>query len=176
MRSNASLNRVPKSGSDFSFALIMSSSVLFISAERPPSVSLTRPHGEEKANLISSFRMARRPSPEEFDKPFTPEELSDLKRRLSMLSPHHVADAYRQAHEARRMDGDRLPKASAVQELVTAWKLLWKWRRRRPVDRRKGLASSKAPASASRCLTDVVLISLKDRRWCVFLYFRQWGS
>jgi len=79
--------------------------------------------------------MARRPSPESFDKPLTPEELRDRQRRMSMLSPHHVADAYRQAHEACRMDGDRLPRASAVQELVTAWKLLWKWRRRGPVDR-----------------------------------------
>jgi hypothetical protein len=80
--------------------------------------------------------MARRPSPEEFDRPLTPRELEDCQQRLSMLSPYHVTNAYRQAYEACRMDGDRLPKASAVQELVTAWKLLWKWRRRRPVDRR----------------------------------------
>jgi hypothetical protein len=33
------------------------------------------------------------------------------------------------------MDSDRLPPASEVQELVTAWKLLWKWRRREPADR-----------------------------------------
>jgi hypothetical protein len=31
-----------------------------------------------------------------------------------MLSPHNVADAYRTAHEARRMEGDGLPRASAV--------------------------------------------------------------
>ena len=75
--------------------------------------------------------VARRPAPEEFDKPLTPEELAERQRRLSMLSPHHVADAYRQAHEACRMDGDRLPRASAVQELVAAWKLMWRWRRNR---------------------------------------------
>jgi hypothetical protein len=79
--------------------------------------------------------MARRPSPEEFDRPLSTKELQDRQRRLSLLSPHHVADAYRKAHEACRMDGDGLPKASAVQELVTAWKLLWKWRRRGSVDR-----------------------------------------
>jgi hypothetical protein len=28
------------------------------------------------------------------------------------------------------MDGDRVPGASAVQELVSAWKLLWQWRRK----------------------------------------------
>jgi hypothetical protein len=31
------------------------------------------------------------------------------------------------------MQGDGLPRASAVQELVTAWKVLWSWTRRRPV-------------------------------------------
>jgi hypothetical protein len=53
-----------------------------------------------------------------------------IDRRLSMLSPHHVAHSYRQAHEACKMDGDGLPRASAVQELVATWKLLWKWRRK----------------------------------------------
>jgi len=52
--------------------------------------------------------------PEEFDRPLTPEELNERRRRLSLLSPHHVADAYRQAYEACRMEGDRLPRASAV--------------------------------------------------------------
>jgi hypothetical protein len=49
---------------------------------------------------------------EEFDRPLTPAELAERRRRLSLLSPHHVADAYRQAHEACRMEGDRLPRAS----------------------------------------------------------------
>ena len=52
-----------------------------------------------------------------------------------MLSPHHVAAAYRETHEARRMAGDRPSGASAVQELVTTWKLPWVWKRRRPVGR-----------------------------------------
>ena len=38
-------------------------------------------------------------------------------------------------HEHRQighcMDGDRLPKAPAVQELVTLSQVLWKWRKRR---------------------------------------------
>lgn len=79
--------------------------------------------------------MARRPSPEEFDRPLTPAELAERRRGVSLLSPHHVADASRQAHEACRMGGDRLPRASAVRELVAAWKLLWGWRRRGPVGR-----------------------------------------
>ena len=72
--------------------------------------------------------MARRPDPAEFDRPLTEAELKERVRRLSMLPPHHVADAYRQAYEACRMEGDRLPRASAVQEMVATWKVLRKWR------------------------------------------------
>jgi hypothetical protein len=79
--------------------------------------------------------MARRPDPVEYDRPLTEPELKDRTHQLSMLSPHHVADAYRRAYEACRMDGERLPRASSVQELVAAWKLLWKWRRRGPPPR-----------------------------------------
>jgi len=75
--------------------------------------------------------MAHRPDPSEFDRPLNKEELTHRERQLAVLSVQHVADAYRRAHEACRMDGDRIPQASAVQELVTAWKLLWRWRRRR---------------------------------------------
>jgi hypothetical protein len=79
--------------------------------------------------------MARRPSPEEFDRPLTPQELNERRRKLATLSPHHVAEAYRLAHEACRMEGDRLPRASAVQELVATWKLLWGWKRQGPLNR-----------------------------------------
>src|ERR1700691_3650674 len=87
--------------------------------------------------------MARRPDPAEFDRPLNRAELAELQRRLSMLSPHQVADAYRKAHEACRMDGDGLPRASAVQEMVTArrvlwgwgWRVWWGWRRKGPVER-----------------------------------------
>jgi hypothetical protein len=80
--------------------------------------------------------MARRPDPAEFDQPLTEAELHERRRKLSMLSPQHVAESYKQAYEACRMDGDRLPRASAIQELVAAWKLLWMWRRRRrPAER-----------------------------------------
>lgn len=80
-------------------------------------------------------RMARRLDPAEFDRPLTEAELKERARRLSLLSPHHVEDAYRQAYEACRMEGDPLPRASAVQELVATWKLLPKWRIRGPVSR-----------------------------------------
>jgi hypothetical protein len=66
--------------------------------------------------------MARRPDPSEFDLPLTEAELKKRRRELSMLSPHHVSEAYKRAYEACRMDDDRLPRASAIQELVAAWK------------------------------------------------------
>jgi hypothetical protein len=76
--------------------------------------------------------MAYRPDPGEFDKPLNPAELKELHRRLSLLSPHHVQEAYRSAHHRCCMGGDLLPRAAAVQELVTAWKILRRWKARRP--------------------------------------------
>jgi hypothetical protein len=79
--------------------------------------------------------MAQRPDPAEFDRPLTKEDLAKRRRDLSMLSEHSVRDAYRLAWERCKMQADGLPRASAVQELVTVWKLLWSWRRRRPPGR-----------------------------------------
>lgn len=39
---------------------------------------------------------------------------------MSLLSPHHVQEAYRRAHQRCQMDSDVLPRAAARQELVTA--------------------------------------------------------
>ncbi|MDQ2946425.1 MAG: hypothetical protein M3Y27_10865 [Acidobacteriota bacterium] len=75
--------------------------------------------------------VAYRPDPSEFDKPLTAAELKELHRRMSLLSPHHVQEAYRRALSDCQMEGDVLPRASAVQELVTAWKLMRAWKRRR---------------------------------------------
>jgi|HubBroStandDraft_1064217.scaffolds.fasta_scaffold228279_1 hypothetical protein len=75
--------------------------------------------------------MPRRPDSAEFDTPLTKEDLEKRRRDLSMLSEHHVRDAYQEAYECCRMQGDSLPRARAIQELVTVWKLLWSWRRRR---------------------------------------------
>ena len=78
--------------------------------------------------------MAYRPDPSEFDWPLSVDQVHELHRTLALLSPHHVTDAYRKAHDACRMemDGERLPRAAAIQELVTAWKVLRAWKRRRP--------------------------------------------
>jgi hypothetical protein len=66
----------------------------------------------------------------ESDTPLTREDLAKRRRNLAMLSEHSVRDAYREAWERCKMNGDSLPRASAVQELVTVWKQLWEWRRR----------------------------------------------
>jgi hypothetical protein len=75
--------------------------------------------------------MAHRPSPEELDRPLTPEELTEYKRGLTRLPPSEVAEAYQRAYERCRMEGDRTPRARSIQELVTAWKLIWARRRNR---------------------------------------------
>jgi hypothetical protein len=79
--------------------------------------------------------MARRPDAAEFDRPLNRDELQELARRLARLSPHQIAEAYRKAYDDCRMESDRLPRASAIQELVTAWKLTRAWKLRRPVER-----------------------------------------
>jgi hypothetical protein len=76
--------------------------------------------------------MARRPDPSEFDKPLSRDRLAQLARRLAALSPYDVQRAYRHVHERCFMTGDLLPPAAAVQELVTAWKLMRQWKRKRP--------------------------------------------
>ena len=80
--------------------------------------------GEDKANMIPLFSM-RRWEP----RPLSGESLKERYRSLSLLSPFHVRDAYWKAWEACKLEGDT-PNVQAIQELVTAFKLLWKWRRK----------------------------------------------
>jgi len=50
---------------------------------------------------------------------------------MTLLSRYHVIKAYREAHERCRMNGEVVPHAKAVQELVTAWRVLRDSRRSR---------------------------------------------
>ena len=68
--------------------------------------------------------MARRPDPAEYDKPLTRQQLAELARHLAGLDPFRVQTAYRQAYERCRLSGAVLPQASAIQELVTSWRIL----------------------------------------------------
>ena len=54
-------------------------------------------------------------------------QLKQLERNLSLLSPYAVKEKYRQAADrCRFLD---LPTPRVVQELVTTWKVLWRWRK-----------------------------------------------
>jgi len=71
--------------------------------------------------------MARRP---EFPAMvMTAEELKQLKRSLSMLSPHTVQDNYQKLLEKCRLREEALPTPRMMQELVTLWRVLWTWRK-----------------------------------------------
>jgi len=63
------------------------------------------------------------------ERPLTEPELKALQQNLARLSEPSVQQVYRQAWEECRMKGERLPPAKAIQQLVQAWKQLWKWQR-----------------------------------------------
>ena len=56
------------------------------------------------------------------------EELAEFSRRLSMLSADGVEGVYRTAYPDCRYDGNRIPPAAAVQQLVAAWKVMRRFR------------------------------------------------
>jgi len=71
--------------------------------------------------------VARRPETERI---LNREELSEFSRRLSMLSIDGVEGTYRTAYADCRLEGKRFPPAAAIQQLVAAWKVLRKSRKR----------------------------------------------
>jgi hypothetical protein len=64
------------------------------------------------------------------DEMFTAAELAEHKRQLARLHESMVEKAYREAYARCAPVTGRIPKPSAVQELVAAWQQLWKWRRK----------------------------------------------
>jgi hypothetical protein len=71
--------------------------------------------------------MARRP---EFPRnAMTREELNRLKHSLSLLSPHTVQDNYMQSLEKCSLRNGAPPAPRMIQELVTLWRVLWRWRK-----------------------------------------------
>ena len=70
--------------------------------------------------------MARRPMPLPNDA-MTREQLKELQRNLSLLSPYTVKEKYRTlVDRCRFLD---LPTPRIIQELVTTWRVLWRWRK-----------------------------------------------
>ena len=74
--------------------------------------------------------MAKRPNclpKAAYNDAMTRQQLQQLERNLSLLSPHLVKEKYRQlADRCRFLD---LPTPRVIQELVTTWRVLWRWRR-----------------------------------------------
>ncbi len=75
--------------------------------------------------------MARRPDPGQHEMVWSREDLKEIMRNLALLSEHGVRDFYGRAYrECRIINSHTLPTPRAIQELVTAWKQLRKWRKR----------------------------------------------
>ncbi len=71
----------------------------------------------------AEIAMARRP---EVERILTKEELEELRNNLLHLSVPSIEKAYQAAHHDCRYRGNRLPPATAVQQLVCAWRVLRK--------------------------------------------------
>lgn len=66
--------------------------------------------------------MDGRPDSSERDDSLTQEQVN---RNLSLLSPSGVLNFYRVSHQ--ECSPERKPTARAIQQLVTAWKILRNW-------------------------------------------------
>jgi hypothetical protein len=71
--------------------------------------------------------MARRPDFQKNDV-LSEKQLQQLQERLSLLSPQHVRDFYREAHRECCLQESRVPSPKAIQQLVQAWKQMRKLR------------------------------------------------
>ena len=71
--------------------------------------------------------MVDRPDSDDRDESLTQEQVDELRRNLSLLSPTSVEYFYRSAHKECALE--RKPTARAIQQLVTVWKILrnWNW-------------------------------------------------
>jgi hypothetical protein len=70
--------------------------------------------------------MARRPDRLPNDA-MTEKQIQEMRRDLSLLSPFHIREKYKIVLDRCRFMELATPRM--MQELVTLWKLLWKWRR-----------------------------------------------
>ena len=76
-----------------------------------------------------AFVMARRPNFEK-ERVLNEDELGQLKSNLAHLSESGVRDFYQHAHRDCAIIGGHFPTATSIQQLVTAWKQLRRWRKR----------------------------------------------
>jgi hypothetical protein len=64
------------------------------------------------------------------ERPLTEDELKQLRRNLALMSEAGVESAYNEAYKQCAIKGGRLPRPTAIQQLVQAWKQLWKWKKK----------------------------------------------
>ena len=86
----------------------------------------TRLLANKKRICYDGAVMARRPQYLKNDS-MTEEELRQLHRNLLLLSPNLVQQKYKTLVDRCRFL--ELPTPRIMQELVTTWKVLWRWRR-----------------------------------------------
>ena len=72
--------------------------------------------------------MARRPEVPSPKDVLSKDDLGELQRKLSQMSVTGLQDFYRTAYYRCRLEGEQVPQARAIQELVQAWKQMRKWR------------------------------------------------
>ena len=74
--------------------------------------------------------MARRPDFGKKEEIWSAEDLKEITRNLAVLSEPAVREVYQRAcRESAIINSCTCPSARPMQELVTAWKLLRRWRR-----------------------------------------------
>jgi hypothetical protein len=74
--------------------------------------------------------MARRPNLTGGERIWTRQELKEMADSLAHLSEPAIREMYQRAYrECAIINSHTFPSARAIQELVTAWKQLRKWRR-----------------------------------------------
>jgi hypothetical protein len=73
--------------------------------------------------------MAHRPEFGRKEEVWSRKELEEIARNLAVLSEPAVREVYQRAYrECAIINSRTFPSARSIQELVTAWKLLRKWR------------------------------------------------
>jgi len=78
--------------------------------------------------MLESFVMARRPNLEK-EKIWSREDLKKITHDLALLSEPGVREFYQRAYrECHIINSHTFPAARSIQELVTAWKQLRRWR------------------------------------------------
>ena len=81
--------------------------------------------GEQIANVVRCFPMARRPDREKADI-LSDKDLKELRHSLTLLTLGGVRDFYDRAYRDCRLIYTRIPSPRQIQTLVQVWKQLRK--------------------------------------------------